>query len=294
MPALKFICTNKLDNCPHAISGEILELPPGKDPICPDPHCKQPLKPLNGKSPTSSAPSELPPNRKPALLAAAVLLPIAAVGLGFIFLNSSPAPNSAPADDPSTTSQSAPQPTLPPTSACALQPKPPADIARLLQYLKQGMNFAQTSDFDNALKEFQSVLNIDPNFLGVHKNVGSAYLRLNKPAEARAEFDAELKLLDCLAKFADAELTPFCYMIETGQPQPAGPCRERIAQTRAYTYYSLACLHSLAGQVDQSLQALSDARKAGFSNVKLLKEDPDLARARADNRFQTLLSQSTL
>src|SRR5438093_4343458 len=48
---------------------------------------------------------------------------------------------------------------------CKLVPAKAADVARLLQYLKQGMNYASQKKYDLALAEFQRALVIDKNFL---------------------------------------------------------------------------------------------------------------------------------
>ena len=58
------------------------------------------------------------------------------------------------------------------------------------------------------------------------------------------------------------------------------------------TLYNLACVHSLAGDIDEALEALSLALQSGFSDLPLARRDKDLEALRKDPRFEGLLEGS--
>lgn len=53
-------------------------------------------------------------------------------------------------------------------------------------------------------------------------------------------------------------------------------------------HYQIACYLSLAGRVDDGIAALERACALGFTNFYHMEEDPELARLRADPRFEEL------
>ena len=181
---------------------------------------------------------------------------------------------------------------------CKLTPAKVADVARLLQYLKQGMNYASQKKYDLALAEFQPALAIDKNFLGLNQNVGSAQLSLKKFSEAENAFKAELKLADCLSPLNDAQLSNFAYFIEVDEKDPAKRKKEQSDKLKAQipvikgtAHYNLACVYSTQKQKDAALTELRAAVDAGFSDKKALSSDPDLAFVRSTPEFRDILSK---
>lgn len=58
------------------------------------------------------------------------------------------------------------------------------------------------------------------------------------------------------------------------------------AQYRAPALYNIACGQALLGKKDESCQALDEALSAGFNDVRLLRNDGDLALIRDDDRYK--------
>ncbi|MBI4229877.1 MAG: hypothetical protein HY608_03485 [Planctomycetes bacterium] len=56
--------------------------------------------------------------------------------------------------------------------------------------------------------------------------------------------------------------------------------------------YNLACLHAMAGKVDDALAFLSEAVEKGFHDYVWMGRDPDLAALRADERFTALRARA--
>ncbi len=208
------------------------------------------------------------------------------------------AATSGAAPPPAGTSDSAPPPPAATVAdegkgPCHLKPMPVADVARLLQYLKQGMNYASQKQYDLALAEYKQVLTIDPNFLGAHENVGSALIALKRYEAAENQLKQELSSLSCLEPIADADLVEFAYMIETESPLPGDKVpvyRARLRETKATTYYNLACVYSLENRKDEAVEALRAAVDSGFSNARALRQDPDLRNIRGTGAFQEIVA----
>ncbi|KAG6494962.1 hypothetical protein ZIOFF_042749 [Zingiber officinale] len=55
--------------------------------------------------------------------------------------------------------------------------------------------------------------------------------------------------------------------------------------------YNVACCYSKLNQVQAALSALEDAMKAGYEDFKTIRNDPDLAQARASEEFEPLLKK---
>jgi uncharacterized protein len=181
---------------------------------------------------------------------------------------------------------------------CKLVPAKSPDIARLLQYLKQGMNYSLEKKFDLALPEFQSALAIDKNFLALNQNAGAAQMALKKYAEAETALKAELKLVDCLTPLNDAQLSAFAYFIEVDEQDPVKRkkaqtdiLKMRIPTIKADTHYNLACLYSLQKQKDPAIVELRAAIDSGFSDKKALSGDPDLSFVRDSQGFREIASK---
>ena len=64
----------------------------------------------------------------------------------------------------------------------------------------------------------------------------------------------------------------------------------QLAPESPTVHYNLACSLSLAGRVDQSLEALEHAIEPGYDDVDHLVEDADLFGLHAETRFKELVS----
>jgi tetratricopeptide (TPR) repeat protein len=170
------------------------------------------------------------------------------------------------------------------------------DVNRLLTYLKQGMTYASQSRYELALKEFEQVQKIDPNFLAMHENIAAAQLKLQNLPGAEAHLQEELKLIGCLDQTSDANLPRFAYMLEVGQKGTgdadaarAQMMRERLKQAGGVAHYNLACVRARQGAAAEAVAELRQAVERGFSDVSALNRDPDLAMVRSAPGFQDVV-----
>jgi hypothetical protein len=182
--------------------------------------------------------------------------------------------------------------------ACALAPAKDVDVAKLIQYLKQGLFYAEMNRPEDALSEFEHGLLIDKNFLGLNANKAQALLKLKRYDEAKSALNKELELIRCMEMMSDDELKDYAYMleveekIETLRPiEQAKKLRTRFGLVRAVSQYNLACLHSLKEEKALALDALNKAVESGFNDKRSLAEDPDLAFIRSDPAFTKILQE---
>ncbi len=182
---------------------------------------------------------------------------------------------------------------------CNLTSSKSADTARLLQYLKQGMNYAALNKPEAALAEFRQALAIDKNFLGLNQNAASALSALKKYDESESALKDELKLIGCLAPMPDPSLQRFAYMMEVPEQDPVkrsalqvSAFRIQLEKVKASSQYNLACIYSIQRKKESSIEALRAAVKSGFDNRKALISDSDLAFIRPSPEFREILSSA--
>lgn len=297
MPAHNYRCNNQA-NCDVALRREVFEIEDGEEQKCPA--CKQKAVPY--KDQPAVAPWRW------VAIAVAVLAAVMAGAYAtrngrFIkFLRSHSTPvaqfgnplqakgsaNSSTVSDPSRAEAK--------IYPCQLQPARSVDVARLLQYLKQGMNYASQKKPELALNEFRQVLRIDPNYLGAEMNIGSAYLAEKQFSDSEMALNKELKLIGCLKQMNGEQLAEFAYMDEAGsalsnQNQArAGMFRPHLDQAEAEVHYNLACLNALRGQRETALAELKKSLGTHLIAKRWLQTDPDLRGIRNTAEFKTLMS----
>jgi uncharacterized protein YdbL (DUF1318 family) len=180
---------------------------------------------------------------------------------------------------------------------CQLIPTENADIAKLLQYMKQGMTYAATKHYENASSEFEQALKIDKNFLGLNLNSGSALIALKKYSEAEAALKQELKLVGCLEGVPAESLGRYDYMIEVSERDPAkketakaAEFRLQMGKVKSISEYNLACVYSREGRLSDSTSMLREAVKDGYSDGSQIASDANLAAVRGTPDYKEILT----
>ena len=288
MLAHKYRCTNLANECTKALTGEVMEIAEGEEALCPECTLKLSLftPPVNGRG---------------RMITAIALAALAFAGVAVYFL--------FPPVRWQHRRITGPSPALPVSTAtpapvevayaCGLHPAAAPDVVRLLQYLKQGMNYASQNKPELAIREFEQVLKIDSNFLGAQMNIGSARLAMKKYPEAEDAFNRELKLIDCLKQMKNEQLSGFAYMENTGPPsgqKEAGQgtlFRIQIARDEADVHYNMACLKSRQKQNRPAILELEKALAGGRIDKKSLQTDPDLQGIRSTAEFKALVARYT-
>lgn len=76
------------------------------------------------------------------------------------------------------------------TGAAEAKKEPPAHV----KAAQEGVKLLDQGKYDEAIVEFQKVLQSDPNLAPVHYNLGVAYERKKQPAEAQAQYQEAIRL----------------------------------------------------------------------------------------------------
>ena len=123
-------------------------------------------------------------------------------------------------------------------------------------HFKQGILFAKSSDFENAVFEFQKAIEISPTSKA-YANLGVCYMRIGKTNKA----------LEALQQAVS------------------------IDKSDSYALYNLTAIYSVQDKTDLALDSLDKALKYGFNNYDAIRFDKDLDNLRAEPEFRKILEK---
>jgi len=130
------------------------------------------------------------------------------------------------------------------------------DSSKALYFYHLGLVYAMVGRHDEAINVFKKVLEIDSRYGLVHAILGGYYRKYGNEELAQEHIDA---------------------------------ARELIGDNE--NEYNRACMESICGNANQSLELLEIALKNKQSYVNLARKDPDLDFIRSDPRFLALLDK---
>ncbi len=97
--------------------------------------------------------------------------------------------------------------------SCALKPETPPNVKRLNGYIQEGQASFANGSYDLAAHYFAQVIDIDPEFLGAHQDLGVVQLKKRDYDKAQHSFEAEINLIDCLRSVPERDLNRFAYLV---------------------------------------------------------------------------------
>jgi tetratricopeptide (TPR) repeat protein len=188
-----------------------------------------------------------------------------------------------------------------------------------------GVVYSDLGRQDEAIAAFQRAIELDPDFAAPHNNLGSVYRRQGRYEEAVAAFQRaiELDLTDAyphnnlgnvyrdlgrqeeaIAAYRRAiELDPDFALPHGGLAGIYRRLEDEAKQQHHLTearrlidsddHGNLACLESIAGNVDTALEHLGKALEKTPGLRALARRDPDLASIRDDPRFRELVGSTS-
>ena len=163
------------------------------------------------------------------------------------------------------------------------------------QFLRQGHELEKTNKFDKALALYDQAIKADPRMPDSYIFRGNLYIRQEKFAEARPDFDKALEL----DRWNSQALTGACVvMVMDGDDTSAAVKRLEENRARyddeAIFSYNAACVYSRAAEhlktqestderkanikqyTEKAVTDLEKSVKQGFGDLKWMREDPDL------------------
>ena len=140
---------------------------------------------------------------------------------------------------------------------------------------------------DEAIAEYRRAIKLDPTDADYHSNLGLVYHDLGRHDETIAAYERAIELDPT---FATAHVSLASVYRHLGQTDAWA---HHIAEARRLVKpddtYNLACLESVAGNVDAALEHLAQALAQAPGDRTWAARAPDLAWVRDDPRFQALV-----
>jgi TolB-like protein/Flp pilus assembly protein TadD len=143
--------------------------------------------------------------------------------------------------------------------------------------------------YDQAIKYYQEVLELEPTFLPAHFRLGQAYIQKEMYEEAIAEFQLAMPPTgddpDVLASLA------FVYAIsgQTNEAREVLNKLQALSLKRHVSLYHLAIVYAGLDDKEKALESLQHAHRDGSGLLIGLKVDPMLDSLRPDPRFKELM-----
>lgn len=173
---------------------------------------------------------------------------------------------------------------------------------------KIGLAYHHLFALDEAMKDYQMALTLDPHFAEAYNNLGAVYHGKHQFSLAEKEYKRAIKYKPksavnyCnlgTAYFAEAKykqgMKAYQKAIEI-DPDAFSPARrDRIEEgtsreVRIATEYNLAKLYASTGRNEEALAALRKAVSAGFKDRKRLMAEKEFASLRETREFHQLLA----
>jgi tetratricopeptide (TPR) repeat protein len=174
---------------------------------------------------------------------------------------------------------------------------------------KIGLAYHHLYALDEAMKDYQMALTLDPHFSQAHNNLGAVYHGKHQFDLAEREYKraikydphssvnycnlgttyfAEFKYKKGIKSYQKAiQLDPQAFAMEKRDKIEEGTPRE----ARVATAYNLARVYAGAGRNQEALAALRKAVDAGFNDRKRLMADKEFASLRETAEFHQLMVQ---
>ncbi len=158
-----------------------------------------------------------------------------------------------------------------------------------------GTLYYQMEEFHLAAERFRQAAELQPNSAPITRNLGDAYARLGRDADAQAAYERALGLAESAIAVNPRDivhlgLRAVCEAKLGRFDAARAHVDEALAVNEAdnSVLYRAAAVHALAGDTDAALGYLERALDAGYSRA-LARVDEDLASLRGTARYRDLL-----
>lgn len=163
------------------------------------------------------------------------------------------------------------------------------DPLSLIMETNRGWFLVLQRKYDEAIRQFQATLGLDPSFLRARYFLSAAYMHKSQfPQAVEAALKARTSRAGATAELAQVGLTYALW----GKRQEAAQVLlelQEIAQNRYVSPVELAMIHGALGEMDQAYRYLDEAYQERASFLVFLKVDPRFDSLRKDPRYNALL-----
>ena len=169
------------------------------------------------------------------------------------------------------------------------------DSLSLLINMTPGLAAYLARRYDDAIKAFHKVIEMEPNFMSARSMLGHAYEQKGMYEQALAEYQKVLEMFgeNAQVKGSINALRARAYAA-WGKSDEATDLMQVLEQDESPTSYLMAHVYAALGEKDKAFAALDKALAERHIQMVCLKADPALDSLREDQRFQTLIRRMGL
>ncbi len=157
-------------------------------------------------------------------------------------------------------------------------------------YYNLGCGLEAQDDLPEATRYYQDALQLNPNHVMAHNNMGVVFLKQGKPDKALSHLSTALRLKPDLP---NTHMNMGICLFHLGRLHDAlHHFTEVVYIDPDYSttvYYNIACIYSQLNKVETSLQWLEKAVNNGYNNWDQIKTDRDLENLRRSPSFKKFI-----
>jgi adenylate cyclase len=145
-------------------------------------------------------------------------------------------------------------------------------------------------DYDRAVRELQTIIEMDPNFVVAHSVLGNVYVQQGLYEKAMAQYQRVLELSKGVAVVETAMKAVMGHAYARwGKRNKALKMLDEIEKASCPSPHSIAEVHAALGQTDQAFEWLNKAFDQHDMQMVSMKTNPTLDGLRSDPRFAELV-----
>ena len=164
------------------------------------------------------------------------------------------------------------------------------DPLSLLMNMTPALTSYLARDYDRAVLELQTIIDMDPNFVVAHSVLGNVYVQQGLYEKAMAEYQKVLELSKGVAVVETAMKAVIGHAYARwGKRSKTLKMLDEIEKSSCTSPHSIAEVHAALGQRDQAFEWLNKAYDLHDMQMVSMKTNPTLDGLRADTRFADLV-----
>lgn len=155
-----------------------------------------------------------------------------------------------------------------------------------INHVYRGQVFFTLRQYPAAIADYRQAIELAPKVVRFHAFIGDSLLLMNRPAEAKREYDTQ-PADDILRLTGEAMIAARSRDVGTTE-RIIARMRELFGDASSYQY---AQIYAQAGNANRAFAEFDDAVRAKDSGLLLLKRDPFVDPIRGDPRYGALLKR---
>lgn len=155
-------------------------------------------------------------------------------------------------------------------------------------YYRRGWIKDHTKDVDGAIEDYTKAITLEPDYAYSYLNRGVLYRLKGQTGLAKTDFEKVIAL-DTVPDNGNTAQYAYFYL---GQDDKADEFMNKmLAHDGKGNYYDAACLYSLMGEKEKSLNFLEKALETGYRRFAHIRRDRDLNNIRGTAEFEKMLQK---